>query len=429
MTHSPFQNTGSGPCICHLASTRFGGAGIAASRLHDALRRCGVDSLFATEDPRSPVTAGYVTLAPEHRSFVRRIMTRLRLTQSSRLLWEQKLNALDRRGVFVSGPAGRSDLPQLPVITHADIVHLHWVAGLLPWESFFNEVTKPLVWTLHDMQPFKGIFHYTVDRDRTGADAQRLNEQVRLRKVQLLRSLRPEHLTVVTPSRWLNRLSVQSEVLGRFRHQVIPYGLDTQIFRAWPAEVARGILGLPASGRLLLVVAERLDDYRKGLDLAVDALACSAVLPRWGIAAAGAGCMRFAGRDVFPVGSLNDPRLMALLYSAVDLVLVPSREDNLPNVILESLCCGTPVVVTPSGGCPEAVFEPRDGLVCKSLTADSLACALQAAGEIKFDRAAISAAAHARYDQSVTAAAYRSLYNSLLVGSARLAEDSSKVLP
>jgi glycosyltransferase involved in cell wall biosynthesis len=279
------------------------------------------------------------------------------------------------------------------------------------------------------MQPFKGIFHYTVDRDRAGPNAHQLSEHVRIRKVHLLRSLRPEHLTVVTPSHWLNRLSLQSEVLGRFRHQVIPYGLDTRIFRAWPAEVARQILGLPANGRLLLVVAERLDDYRKGLDLAVDALARSAVLPGWGIVAAGAGFMQFAGRDVYPVGSLNDPRLMALLYSAVDLVLVPSREDNLPNVILESLCCGTPVVVTPAGGCPEPVVEPRDGLVSKDLTADSLATALQDAGEQPFDRAVISTAAHARYDQSVTAAAYRQLYNSLIAGSARFAEHSSKVLP
>ena len=392
----------------------MGGAGIAAARLHDALHRMGVHSHFVTEDPRSQLETGYLSIGPERRSFAHRLAGRLRLASTPRQRWNAQLRTLDQNGVFVSGPVGRTDLPRLPVLQNAEIVHLHWVAGLIPWKSFFNEVQKPLVWTLHDMQPFMGIFHYSVDRDRAGQRSRELDNHVRLRKIEALRSTSSEQLTVISPSRWLQQLSLQSDVLGRFRHEVIPYGLNTDIFRPWPAAVARELLGLPPEERLLLVVAESLVDTRKGMDLAVGAMGRQSILPGWKIVAAGSGRVNFPGREVYSTGTLNDPRLMAMLYSAVDLLLVPSREDNLPNVILESLCCGTPVVVPPAGGCPEPIVEGRDGFVSRQLSAESLAEALQAAADLSFDRQGIANAAKARYDQSVTAQAYLSLYNRLV---------------
>ena len=408
---------GHGLRICHLATTRFGGAGIAASRLHDALFCQAVESTFLTEDRVARGDLGYAALPPETRTWWQRLRSRLGLASSDRLRWVRQLESLDRNGVFASGPGGRDDLLNDPHIQRADLLNLHWVAGFLPWSTFFRQVRQPLVWTLHDMQPFKGIFHYAVDRDRAGAAAQQLGERVRLWKRRVLADVPTERLTVVTPSRWLGQQSQASEVLGRFPHRVIPYGLSTDIFRVWPRQTSRQLFGLPQDRRLVLVVAERLDDYRKGLDLAAAALGTAGVLAGWDVVAAGAGSIRFPGRTVHATGSVPDPRLMALLFSAVDLVLVPSREDNLPNVILESLCCGTPVVVTQGGGCPEPVVEGRDGVVSRSLDVRGFTDAVAAAAGMNFDREAISAAAAARYDQSVTAAAYLQLYQSLAVSS------------
>lgn len=407
---------GRGLRICHLATTRLGGAGIAASRLHDALFRQAVASTFLTEDRGARGDLGYAALAPETRTWFQRLRSRLGMASSDRQRWTRQLDSLDRNGVFASGPGGRDDLLHDLHVQQADILNLHWVAGFLPWSVFFRQVRQPLVWTLHDMQPFKGIFHYSVDRDRAGAAAQQLGERVRLWKRQVLADVAPQKLTIVTPSRWLGQQSQASEVLGRFPHRVIPYGLNTDVFRPWPRAIARQLFGLPQDCRLVLVVAERLDDYRKGLDLAAAALETSGLLPGWEVVAAGAGSMRFAGRTVHAMGSVPDPRLMALLFSAVDLALVPSREDNLPNVILESLCCGTPVVVTRGGGCPEPVIEGRDGVVSRSLDVRGFKDAVAEAADIAFDREVISAAAAARYDQSVAAFAYLQLYGSLAGG-------------
>ena len=104
------------------------------------------------------------------------------------------------------------------------------------------------------MQPFNGIFHYSVDRDRAGAEARQLGERVRLWKRQVLADVAPQKLTIVTPSRWLGQQSKASEVLGRFPRRVIPYGLNTDVFRPWPRPIARQLFGLPQDCWLLLSV-------------------------------------------------------------------------------------------------------------------------------------------------------------------------------
>ena len=213
------------------------------------------------------------------------------------------------------------------------------------------------------MRHYKELYQYTVVEDAAGSGAEQLKERVSSWNAEWCYDSDPEKLTVVTPSSWLGGEAQASEVLGRFPHRVIPYGLNTQIFRPWPREVARGILNLPQGRQLVLVVAERLDDYRKGLDLAAGALCAEGVLPGWDVVATGAGTVNFPGRTVHLTGSLPDPLLMALLYNAVDLVLAPIRDDNLPTVIIASLCGGTPVGVTSVGGCSEAVVAGVEGVV------------------------------------------------------------------
>ena len=100
---------GRGLRICHLATTRLGGAGIAASRLHDALFRQAVASTFLTEDRGACGDLGYAALPPETRTWFQRLRSRLGMATSDRQRWTRQLESLDRNGVFASGPGGRDD--------------------------------------------------------------------------------------------------------------------------------------------------------------------------------------------------------------------------------------------------------------------------------------------------------------------------------
>lgn len=149
------------------------------------------------------------------------------------------------------------------------------------------------------------------------------------------------------------------------RVHVVPNGVDSGLFRPLEREEARRRLGLPPAGPLLLSVGELTE--RKGMDLAVHTLAH---LPGWRLALVGAGPLRRRLEDLARGLDVADRLILAgarpqaelpLWYAACDVFLLASRREGLPNVVLEALACGRPVVAARVWGVPEAVREPVAG--------------------------------------------------------------------
>jgi glycosyltransferase involved in cell wall biosynthesis len=80
---------------------------------------------------------------------------------------------------------------------------------------------------------------------------------------------------------------------------------------------------------------------------------------------------------IIHLGHISDERLMPLLYSAVDAVIIPSREDNLPNVMLEALACGVPVIGFPVGGIQEILDNPEVGILAKGRESEDLRSSIE----------------------------------------------------
>lgn len=120
---------------------------------------------------------------------------------------------------------------------------------------------------------------------------------------------------------------------------------------------------------------------------------------------------------VIELGKVHDERLMAMTYAAADLLVIPSLEDNLPNTMLESLCCGTPVLGFPTGGIIDVVKVGVYGLLCDEISVKSLVTGLKSflSGEVVFDRDAISKTASERFSLDNQATAYIELYKEILV--------------
>jgi glycosyltransferase involved in cell wall biosynthesis len=116
--------------------------------------------------------------------------------------------------------------------------------------------------------------------------------------------------------------------------------------------------------------------------------------------------------------SVNDDGFLSLIYSAADVFVAPSLADNLPNTILESIACGTPVVAFNAGGIPDAVRPGVTGLLAKTGDAAELRGAiLQLLGNDS-KRAEMSAncrrIALAEYSLELQASRYVQLYQSML---------------
>jgi len=392
-----------------ISTQKGGGAGIAALRLHRALvKHSEITSTFCSLDPLGPLDTGGFTIRKLYPRFYARALQRLGIA-TNELYRDQRDSKKFALGEFpFTYP--RSDIRLIDAVapTNPDLIHLHWVSGLLDWETFFPKAPYPIIWTLHDMNAFLGGFHYTCDRDQSLAPA--LGEESRIIqwKQDVLQNVK--NLTVVTPSHWLAEEARNSKLLGQFNVTCIPNGIDTSIFRPFPREFARSLFGLNPDAPLLLTAAENLSSYRKGADLLRHALESEPLGQDWEIITAGMGSLELPPYQVTNVGPIADERLMALLYSAADLVVVPTRQDNLPNVVIESLVCGTPVVATNVGGVPEMIQPGINGILTESLTPESLAEAIATAALTNFDSKRIHEEAVAAFDLSITANRYTELY-------------------
>jgi glycosyltransferase involved in cell wall biosynthesis len=404
--------------VLHVSTYRTGGAGIAAFRLHKGLLALGVTSEFLYLDHE---TAG-ILKKPSLQSAPSKPLYRIAI---SKVLSKASRRFLEKRDIssVVSEPLNGSyeaftspitdfDITQHPAYEAADIVHLHWVADFLDYPTFFSKNVKPVVWTLHDMNPLQGGFHYVGDAAANLHLADLELEYLHIKEKALSDA---RNLSVVALSKWLLNLSVKSSILQGFTHRLIPNGVDKNIFKPLNKEFAREILGLPVANTIVLFVSERLSVRRKGFDLMQEVIKRFSNQEQVLFCAVGIQDTTPQSNTVY-LDAIWDERLMAVVYAACDVFIMPSREDNLPNVMLEALACGTPVIATPVGGIKDVVIQDFNGLLTQGVTAEDLYQALLkfSGRNSKFNRAHIREDFLKKYTIEKQVSAYLELYSEIL---------------
>lgn len=314
-----------------------------------------------------------------------------------------------------------------------DLVHLHWVAGGFLRVETLARLGRPLVWTLHDSWPFTGGCTMPLDCRRyeercgrcpiLGSTRERdLSRRLWTRKRKAWEGL---DLTIVTPSRWLGAAARASALFRDLRVEVIPNGLDLARFRPHDRHGARELLGLPRDRRLILFIGMNIvNDRNKGFHLlmpALEALRQSGRGERAELVVA--GCSGSPSGVSMPLvthflGRLHDDVTLALLYSAADLLVLPSIQENLPNTVMEAMACGTPVVAFDQGGVPDLVAHGRTGFLARPDDPGDLACGM---AELLADDARKEAfgrearcAAEEKYGLETVARHYHALYEEIL---------------
>jgi glycosyltransferase involved in cell wall biosynthesis len=142
--------------------------------------------------------------------------------------------------------------------------------------------------------------------------------------------------------------------------------LDVAIFQPRNQHAAREVLGLPVTSKVILFVADQLDNNRKGSDFLLSALHMLDIPDEVCLLTVGKGNFQIGNK--FPhyhLGQINSDRILSIVYSAADIFVIPSRQDNLPNTALEALACGTPVIGFRAGGVSEVVRPGITGLLAE----------------------------------------------------------------
>ncbi|MGK7874693.1 MAG: glycosyltransferase family 4 protein [Xenococcaceae cyanobacterium] len=339
--------------ILHInQSDLTGGAAIAAYRLHQGLLAQGIDSRLLVDEVKT--NSDRVA-----------ILDRKRNTENltSRLAWRLGLNYVNIISTF--------NIPKHPFYQNAELLNFHNLHG-----EYFNYLAipsltknKPAVFTLHDMWSFTGHCAYSYDCDRwkigcgkcpaldiipsVGRDNTRL--EWKLKNWVYSRS----NLTIVTPSSWLTE-QVKQSMLNRFSIHHIPYGIDTEAYQPLDPEKCKSVLGIPTGRKVLMFVSVSLTDLRKGgnlllctLDNLPKSLKAETMLLTLGDGSE--AITEKVGIPALHLGYASGDRLKSIAYSAADLFIFPTRADNLPLVLQESMACGTPMVSFEVGGVPDLV--------------------------------------------------------------------------
>ena len=382
--------------VTHLSTYhQFGGAAVAANRLHRALQKqvwtnesvdstmlVGTPNRLETHRPAPGVTYLANNFLAEQTAFGRFVAERLYFLPHER----------DHSVRFQFSPAGfGANLNFHPAIQQADVLHLHWINfGYLSISGLRSlvELGKPIVWTLHDQWAFTGGCHYSRGCEHFLSHCRHcpylkkpgehdLSNTIFERKKELFRNANV-HFT--PPSQWLANEGQRSALLRDFPFTVIPYAIDQSAFCPLERTSANEHLDLPDAGNpRILFGSANVTDSRKGFRYFAESLKLlhaqqPGLTPE--VLVFGKGRSYLFDELPYPVrhlGILTTEDDIVAAYNAADAMVVPSLEDNLPNTVIESLSCGTPVVGFRTGGIPEMIDHEQNGYLATVGSAQELA--------------------------------------------------------
>ncbi len=265
-----------------------------------------------------------------------------------------------------------------------DILHLHnlhgWFVNLPMLFKFIKKHDIKVVWTLHDCWSFTGHCpHFDMigcNKWESGCyDCPQYKSYPQscidnsnfmyYHKKNWFKGVK--NMTLVTPSKWLESMTKRS-FLRDYSIKVINNGIDLNVFKPTQNNFKKQYNC--ESKYLLLGVALGWDE-RKGLDVFVEL--SKRLSDEYKIVLVGTNEKndKALPKNIISIHSTENQVELAKIYSASDLFVNPTREENYPTVNMESLACGTPVLTFNTGGSPE-IIDSSCGSVVEKNNIDAL---------------------------------------------------------
>ena len=406
--------------IAHFASELIGGA-VAAQRLHDALRRQAVDSRLYYERGL-PMVSGCQRVF-ENQSFTRRNMAALAQA------WRNRRNA---PGFLFTSPRWfrRTRLQDLG--PRPDVVNLHWISRWIDQPSFFASLPPdlPVVWSLHDMNPFTGGCHHAGDCERFEDHCQHCpqlknpgprDDAFRFFEIKK-RCYAGKNLHVISSSNWMSAQARRSALLRHAKSfHTIPLGLDLELFKPIDKSCARQALAIDNERFVVGFGCADLSSHNKGGALLVEALHSLGDKEKITLLVFGAGKLPDSGGryQLIELGTINSSHLQSLFYSACDVFAAPSLIESFGLTALEAMACGTPVVAFHTSGLVDIVVDGETGLLEKKVGSvaglhDRLDWMLRHPADCRDMGLAARQRVENQFTSTLMARRYLELYNSLL---------------
>ena len=254
-----------------------------------------------------------------------------------------------------------------------DIINFHWVGCETISLSEIRKINKPIVWTLHDMWPISGIYHYDLDKkyfDKENKNILKkkyfnfLDELTKKRKKKLFQN---KKIHLVSPSKWLLEKAKKSGLpFGSM--EVIPNPINSLIYKkSKNVYLLKKKYKIPKNKKILLYSSLKLDDKRKGFEiiknLIKDKKFKNHIFIFFGIHSS-FDKVNYSKNVIFIDETYKEKEIQEI-YSIADVLLFPSIIDNFPNTLLEAMSCNLPCVAFDCYGMKEIISHKQNGYLAK----------------------------------------------------------------
>ena len=397
-----------------------GGAARAAYRLHCGLRKFGVDSnmLVRQKSDDNP------NIFSPNKNIPSQTIANLRYLLDKFPLRKYK----NRENVIFSTATTGDKVIKMVQKIKPDIVHLHWFNRGFMHLKDFSSLGVPVVWSMHDMWPFTGGCHYDMFCKKYETEcgscpilksAKQHDTSYKIFKSKESAYSKKNDITFIGLSKWLQKSAKESTLLKSKNVLNLPNPIDTNIYKPVAKNIAREIWNFNLNKKTILFGAmDATGDKRKGFEHLLSALK---KLDLSGCQIKVVGSTRVNSAldldcDISYLGNINDDVSMALLYSASDVVIVPSEQENLSNVIMESLSCGTSVVAFDIGGNSDMIKHKENGYLAKPYDAGDLAQGISFVLSQTSDNLSVNARNFVitNFSENVVIPRYLELYNEIV---------------
>ena len=354
--------------ILHIShNDGIGGAGKACSRLNQAIKNAGLKSEILV---RNKVSTDMDVFQPGGR--MSKVTNPIRTIIGNALSNIFKKNDIN----YKSGNWLPSDWSNLINKNDAEIINLHWIAGETINFKDLKKIKKKIVWTLHDMWAFTGLSHLDEIENcpewqngyaKLSAVSKIFNPDYCVWRRKMIASKNIDH--VVAPSQWMGSLAKKSHSFKNKIIHVVPNPINLKIYKKFDKIFCRKFLNLSDDIFIILCGAANIADQNKGFDLLQASLhELFKNNPHYPIQVITFGHGFEAVKLPYPIincGYISDDYRMSMLYNAADLMVVPSRMENLPQTATEAISCGCPVVGFKTSGLLDAVKHLETGYLAQ----------------------------------------------------------------
>jgi glycosyltransferase involved in cell wall biosynthesis len=351
--------------VLHLTySDHFGGANIAAYRLHKCLEsKISSRMLVYNKKKNEKNIIKFIDkkiISIKFKNYLIKFLD---------LLFKNNLS--NSYNIFNSGII--DDINKL----ESDIVHMHWVNNELISIEEISKINKPIVWTFHDMWPMCGTEHYTKTSRYISGYSHKNKNFLGFDFEKYIWNLKKKYfskkLFVITPSLWMKKKIFKSYIFKKKNIFLIRNPINT---RLWKPDLSK--IKKKDSIKLLFCGTNFISDSRKGFynliknlnELSKD---CNFELYTIGDKIPQNLNYNFIIKELTYTD--NEKKLVSY-FNKCDALLLPSISDNFPNVGIEALSVGMPIISLKNNGITEVIKDKKNGLLFSSFSKKNLKQAL-----------------------------------------------------